>query len=137
MKFVVKHPTKVSWLRAPRFIGDRVQWTESEPISARQPWLFATREGANRARDMHALDGSVEPWYEAGDRAPAAMQPDLYRRAYEAAFTPPVNDTGRCATSPQDYTLPIVLAELAVVEASGSSGCDASQPPTDTGCTTF
>jgi hypothetical protein len=132
MKFVVKHATKTNvYLRKPRFVGDSVHWTEPKgtPHSVREPWVFATRSGAEKARDMHALDASVEPWYEAGDRAQSEaeaasvmLSPSNISRWMECPASHGVTHTAQCNTGMQDYILGAVLADLLIV-SSDFGGC--------------
>ena len=123
MKFVIKHPTKPNvYLRKPRFVGDTVQWTEPKgtPLSTREPWLFATRDGATKARNMHALDASVEPWYEAGDTAePKHYSPSNMQRWRDcpSSYSTAVEPTPQYNNAMQDYMLAAVLADLLIVSS--------------------
>lgn len=117
MKFVIKHPTQNRFLRKPRFVGGSVHWTEpnGKPLSTQEPWLFATRSGADKARDMHALEASVEAWYEAGDTAqaePSRLSPSNMQRWQQC---PPSSGMG-------DFALGLVLGELIVDSSSDCSG---------------
>jgi|SRR6185312_7911512 len=111
MKFVIRHPTKANvFLRKPRFVGDSVHWTEPNgtPHSVREPWVFATRSGADKARDMHALEASVEPWYEAGDPA-VTLSPSNAARWQDCpcSHSHDVTPTVQSNNGMQDY-MPIV-----------------------------
>jgi hypothetical protein len=126
MKFVIKHPTANRFLRKPRFVGDTVHWTEpnGKPLSTQEPWLFATRSGADKARDMHALEASVEAWYEAGDTAqaePSRLSPSnmqWWQQCPPSAVIP----TPAYSSGMGDFALGLVLGELIVDSSSDCSG---------------
>lgn len=128
MKFVIKHPTKNSYLRKPRFIGDSVHWTEpnGKPISVQEPWLFATRQGAERTRDMQAVDAAVETWYEAGDRAEPEVRSLEPHRVLGPSNTQAWQQCPPSYVMPtdpmQDFLLGAVLGELIVDSSSDCSG---------------
>lgn len=108
MKFVIKHPTRASWLRKPEFPGDRVQWTGPGTTEERKPWVFSTYSGASKARDMHALEASVEPWYEAGDHAetPHLSPSNVQRwRDCPASYSTAVEPTPTYDSGMQSYML--------------------------------
>lgn len=132
MKFAIKHLSEDKYLRKPRFIGDTVHWTEPlpAPVSARQPWLFSTRDGATKARDMHALKASVVVWYETGDTAQRLEQPAFTGTSSNAdpvvlppvAVMPDVHVARPCNNGMQDYILAAALADLCIV-SSEFGGC--------------
>lgn len=48
------------YLSAPRYAGDTVAWiTLSESPEIRRTWMFATYDGARKARNMHDTAAEV------------------------------------------------------------------------------